>query len=80
MWCPGEQVVEDEEDPWAQFAMIWAAPFLPNLMNTVCVSRVPHTVCNTNAKGRMEASVLILSEKDAASNTTSEEWCERCSW
>eukprot|EP00041_Stephanoeca_diplocostata_P039356 m.1618071 g.1618071 ORF g.1618071 m.1618071 type:complete len:1536 (+) comp25376_c1_seq1:138-4745(+) len=31
----GEQVVEDEEDPWAQFAMIWAAPFLPNLMNTV---------------------------------------------
>ena len=31
----GEQEVDDEEDPWAAFNMIWSAPFLPNLMNTV---------------------------------------------
>lgn len=31
----GELEIDDEEDPWAQFNMIWSAPFLPNLMNTV---------------------------------------------
>lgn len=31
----GEMVAEEEEDAWKAFELMWAKPFLPNLMNTV---------------------------------------------